>query len=1019
VSTRSRAAVLAVAVVAGCTLAAGQAAPPTLAIVNARIFTGVAAAPWAEALTLAGDRIGVVGTSADVRRAAGASTRIIDAGGRVVIPGINDAHVHVGALPPGTELDGPPASEQDPSLDQILERLKAAVAKAPPDRWIYGEIGALVLDDPKATRVTLDTVAPAHPVMLTAWTGHGTLFNGAALRRLQIRDDEPDPPGGFFVREPGTRRITGLAHEYAEYIARQRLSMLADAQAQARALRDVAATAARFGITSVQMMATNRPAAAIARDVAALALPIRVRVIDFPLAPMASWREPASASAEGGARVTVSGTKWILDGTPVERLMLLREPYADRPAARGRRNFAPTDLAGFLTRARERREQPLFHAVGDGAIDDVLAALESTGGAAWLPLRPRIEHGDMLDPPQFERAKRLGVTIVQNPAHFMLPAVMGQRLGPRAARVTLMKSLLAAGVPVALGSDGPLNPYLNVMFASINANNPAEAMTREQAIAAYTAGSARAELMDAQKGTLAPGMLADLAILSQDIFAVAPDALPATTSILTLVGGTVVHDASEPLRPRIHFTPARHFMNDPNGLVFYKGEYHLFYQHNPFGDRWGHMSWGHAVSPDMLRWQHLPVALAEEDGVMIFSGSAVVDRRNTSGLCTPTAGDPSCLVAIYTGHTSTRQTQNLAYSNDRGRTWTKYAKNPVLDLGLKDFRDPKVFWHEATRRWIMVTVLPDQHKVRFFGSPDLKAWTALSDFGPAGATGGVWECPDLFELPIEGAPGETRWVLDVDINPGGIAGGSAGQYFVGTFDGARFVADEPPTRTRWADYGKDFYASLSFSDMPARDSRRIWMGWISNWQYANDEPTDGWRGAQSIPRVLTLRRSPDGLRIAQSPIGELETLRVQRNPVAIVGDTALPPSAEIVVQVHRGDWNEAGIRLSNAAGEEVVVGVAREPLEVFVDRRRSRSTPFHAAYPGRHAGPVAWQDTAITLRILFDRSVVEVFANDGATVVTDRIFPTQPLDRMALFPKGPAGQVVGHSWALDSVWTTR
>src|SRR5689334_14469943 len=179
----------------------------------------------------------------------------------------------------------------------------------------------------------------------------------------------------------------------------------------------------------------------------------------------------------------------------------------------------------------------------------------------------------------------------------------------------------------------------------------------------------------------------------------------------------------EPLRPQFHFTPARNFMNDPNGLVFYQGEYHLFYQHNPFGERWGHMSWGHAVSPDLLHWQHLPVALAEEDGVMIFSGSAVVDWRNTSGFCAATGDDRSCLVAVYTGHGHGKQTQNLAYSNDRGRTWTKYAKNPVLDLGLKDFRDPKAFWHEPTRRWIMVTVLPDQHKVRFFASPDLKVWT--------------------------------------------------------------------------------------------------------------------------------------------------------------------------------------------------------------------------------------------------------------------------------------------------------
>ena len=467
---------------------------------------------------------------------------MIDAEGRVVIPGINDAHVHAGALPPSVRLDGPPAVEQDPSLDEILVRLKAAVAKAPRDGWIDGEIGGRVLDDQRATRFTLDAIAPDHPVMLTAWTGHGTLFNTAALRRLQVRDDEPDPPGGFFVRTAGTRTVTGLAHEYAEFIVRRRLSTMPDEETQAKALRDYAGAAVGLGITSAQLIGTNRPAADLARTAVASDLPIRLRLIDFPTTGMTAWRQPAGASVQGSPRVMVSGTKWILDGTPIERLMLLREPYTDNPATRGRRNFSPADLSGFLTLALGRREQPMFHAVGDAAIDDVLTALEQSGGDAWQPLRPRIEHGDMLEPPHFERAKRLGVTIVQNPSHFMIPAVMAPRVGPRIARMTMMKGMIAAGVPVALGSDGPMNPYLNVMFASINANNPAQAMTREQAIAAYTFGSARAEMTEHQKGTISPGMLADLAMLSQDIFTVPPAALPATVSVLTLVGGRVVYE---------------------------------------------------------------------------------------------------------------------------------------------------------------------------------------------------------------------------------------------------------------------------------------------------------------------------------------------------------------------------------------------------------------------------------------------------------------------------------------------
>lgn len=513
-----------------------------LIIVNAKVFTGVPATPWAEALSVIGDRIGVVGTTAAVRKVAGSSTRVIDAAGKTVVPGINDAHVHIGEEPPGTRLEGPPAVEQDPSLEEILARLKAAVAKAPKGGWIYGEIGARVIDDPKATRQTLDGVAPDHPVMLTAWTGHGTLFSTTALRRLNVRDDEPDPPGGFFARTPGTKTITGLAHEYAEYILRQRLSMTPDEQAQRKMIERYAAEAVAFGITSVQVMATNRPAADLARSAIDANLPIRVRVIDFPVTGISAWRRAASASARSAGLVTVSGTKWIIDGTPVERLMLLREPYSDRPPTRGRQNFTAGELSSFLKRALEQREQPMIHAVGDAAIDAVLGALEQSGGDAWQPLRPRIEHGDMLEPSQFERAKRFGVMVVQNPSHFMIPEVMGQRVGARKARVTMMKSLIAAGVAVAIGSDGPMNPYLNVMFATINANNPSEAMTREQAVAAYTFGSARAERLETQKGTISPGMLADIAVLSQDIFTAKPDALPATVSVLTLVGGRIVHE---------------------------------------------------------------------------------------------------------------------------------------------------------------------------------------------------------------------------------------------------------------------------------------------------------------------------------------------------------------------------------------------------------------------------------------------------------------------------------------------
>jgi fructan beta-fructosidase len=254
----------------------------------------------------------------------------------------------------------------------------------------------------------------------------------------------------------------------------------------------------------------------------------------------------------------------------------------------------------------------------------------------------------------------------------------------------------------------------------------------------------------------------------------------------------------EPWRPQYHFSPRINWTNDPNGLVFFEGEYHLFYQYNPFGDTWGHMSWGHAVSTDLLHWTELPVAIPEADGIMIYTGSVVIDKANTSGFC---IGGKPCMVAIYTGAQKTSkpeiQQQSLAFSNDRGRTWTKYERNPVLNLNLSDFRDPNVFWSTQSKRWIMGVSLPNDHKVAFYASPDLKKWDRVGEFGPAGATGGQWECPDLFEAMVDGDSSQKRWVLKVGLNPGGLQGGSGEQYFVGRFDGSRFINDNPPALTLW------------------------------------------------------------------------------------------------------------------------------------------------------------------------------------------------------------------------------
>ena len=468
---------------------------------------------------------------------------MIDAEGRVVIPGINDAHVHAGAMPPSVTLEGPPAVEQDPSLDEILVRLKAAVAKAPKGGWIYGEIGGRVLDDQKATRSTLDAIAPDHPVMLTAWTGHGTLFNTAALRRLQVRDDEPDPPGGFFVRTAGTRTVTGLAHEYAEYIVRRRLSTMPDEEAQAKALRDYAAAAVGLGITSAQVMgdqpAGRRPRA----DRCGLG----------PADPAPHHRLPD----DGNDSLASTGERFGPGLSARDGVGHQMDPrrHADRTvdaAARALRRQSGDTRAAQLSASRSlrrsssvalgRREQPMFHAVGDAAIDDVLTALEQSGGDAWQPLRPRIEHGDMLEPPQFERAKRLGVTIVQNPVALHDPGRDGSARRsshrPNDDDEKHDRGGCAGGARVRRADESV--PERDVCVDQ-----------REQPCAGDDAGAGDHRLYvrlgaggdDGEpEGHDLAGMLADLAMLSQDIFTVPPAALPATVSVLTLVGGRVVHE---------------------------------------------------------------------------------------------------------------------------------------------------------------------------------------------------------------------------------------------------------------------------------------------------------------------------------------------------------------------------------------------------------------------------------------------------------------------------------------------
>lgn len=467
-------------------------------------------------------------------------------------------------------------------------------------------------------------------------------------------------------------------------------------------------------------------------------------------------------------------------------------------------------------------------------------------------------------------------------------------------------------------------------------------------------------------------------------------------------------------RPGFHFTPSRNWMNDPTGMVFFDGEYHLCFQHNPHGDRWGHMSWGHAVSRDLLAWTELPLALAERDGVMAFSGSAIVDRDDASGL----GGEGSAaLVAIYTAHDTRTgvQSQHLAFSRDGGRTWSRLSANPVLDIGERDFRDPKVFWHEPSQRFVMAVAWPLERKVRFYASRDLKRWEHLSDFGPAGATTGIWECPDLFPLACEEGR-ERAWVLLVSTNPGGPAGGSGCQYFVGEFDGHRFVEAEESRGSGplWLDHGPDFYATVTWSDVPRADGRRIALGWMSNWQYAQEVPTTPWRGAMTLPRELGLRRTAAGLRVVQQPVREVERLRIeppQRFAGGPFDDAAawlegrLPLASRFDLEISFADIaprTRFALELRCGSRERTIIAFDAELRRLSIDRTNSGRTDFHPAFAGRFEAPVELDARRLSLRLIADHGSLELFAQGGATAQTLLVFPTSAERRLALSTRSDA-----------------
>ncbi|MBN8577227.1 MAG: glycoside hydrolase family 32 protein [Cytophagales bacterium] len=456
----------------------------------------------------------------------------------------------------------------------------------------------------------------------------------------------------------------------------------------------------------------------------------------------------------------------------------------------------------------------------------------------------------------------------------------------------------------------------------------------------------------------------------------------------------------ERYRPQVHFTPHHNWTNDPNGLVYLDGEYHLFFQYNPYGTTWGHMSWGHAISTDLITWKELPVALEEYtdaqtgDSTMIFSGTAVVDFNNSFVDC----DTPDCLVAIYTSHVhrnneGLRQHQSLAYSSNKGRSWNRYSKNPVLDIERKDFRDPKVFWYAPHQKWIMVLVVPDLFKVQLYESKNLTAWTLLSEFGNAGDTLRIWECPDLYELPVHDQPGKSKWVLSLSgSHPAGDTFVGM-QYFVGEFDGTTFTTAQ--TQPLYVDFGKDFYAGIVFNNVP---NRTIMLGWVNNWTYANQIPTGSWRGMFSIPRELGLKETTHGFRLTQHPVKEWGGARIQK--LNSIADLATQ-SFELEVELEEG----GAINLFKSGTEKTTVGLREGKL--FLDRTQSGLVDFQKDFASVESVAIEPAPEKITLQIIADQSVIEVFTTDGLYTLTDQVFPTH---------SKPGVEVVGNA-VVKNVWS--
>jgi len=501
-----------------------------------------------------------------------------------------------------------------------------------------------------------------------------------------------------------------------------------------------------------------------------------------------------------------------------------------------------------------------------------------------------------------------------------------------------------------------------------------------------------------------------------------------TISILTikLFGGALSAQTNnkvmnEQYRPQVHFSPALNWTNDPNGMVYSNGIYHLFFQYHPFSSVWGPMHWGHATSSDMVHWTEQSVAIYPDSIGTIFSGSAVVDKNNTSGF----GRDGKIpLVAIYTQHDSNGekegrndyQNQSIAYSIDDGKTWIKYSGNPVLkNPGITDFRDPKVMWYESEKKWVMTLATKDH--ITFYSSPDLKIWSKESEFGrEIGAHGGVWECPDLFMM---NDGGKKVWVLIVSLNPGGPNGGSATQYFLGDFDGRTFTPSH--TDIRWIDYGPDNYAGITWSNTA---NRKIFLGWMSNWLYAQQVPTTKWRNAMTLPRELKLVHTSANLFISSHPVAELSKIEsrpavaqnlkiTQRIDIAKnIGKVSFPCRLDLDLE----EIKDFSMVVSNDAGEEIVIGYDKTANQYFIDRTKSGKIDFQENFAGKHVAPRLTGNGKMNISLIIDASSVELFADNGLTVMTEIFFPNKPYDQIHI--QSATGAVIKKLKysSLKSIW---